>query len=250
MKRVTSLFLSMALLFGLNVFAQEETTETPASSTDATPTDATPMSDSRQSIALNFGLQGIGLDYGYKLNDKFSLRGGFMTLPISITDFDYEFDGTQTAVNANVNFTHISVKADYYPFKNSSFKLIAGFGYFLNNKADATIILTENIYFGEDGDGDGNGDFVFTPDDIGRIDIGLDWTDFNPYFGIGFGRTVPNKSVGFGIDLGMFYMGSPDVSVIATGMLEDTSEEEAELEENLSEYAWLPQLNFRLSFRL
>jgi hypothetical protein len=206
--------------------------------------------ESKHSIALNLGLQGAGLEYAYAFNQQFALRGGFMTLPISITNFNYDFDGTQTAINANVNFTHLSVKADYYPFASSSFKIIGGFGYFLNNEADATILLTEAIYFGDDTDGDGKGDFVFEPDDIGQINIGLDWTSFNPFIGLGFGRAVPNKSVGFGMDFGMFYMGAPDVTINATNMLEDTEEEEAELEENLKDYAWLPQMNFRLTFRL
>lgn len=241
----TKSLLSAALLFaGSLAFAQDAD----APSSDNSSTDG--ILESHHAVGLNFGLQGVGLDYGYAFNQHFALRGGFMTLPISITDFNYDFDGTQTAINANVNFTHLYAKAEYYPFSGSSFKLIGGLGYFLNNEADATILLTESIFFGDDADGDGNGDFEFTPDDIGRIDIGLNWSDINPYFGLGFGRAVPNKSVGFGMDIGMFYMGEPDVSVNATGMLEDTEEEEAELEENLKDYAWLPQINFRLSFRL
>ena len=51
------------------------------------------------------------------------------------------------------------------------------------------------------------------------------------------------------VDMGMFYMGSPNVSVDATGMLEDTSKEEEQLQANFADYKWLPQLNFRISFR-
>ena len=35
-------------------------------------------------------------------------------------------------------------------------------------------MLDESIYFGDDGDGDGLGDFELI-DEIGNIDIGVDW---------------------------------------------------------------------------
>jgi len=243
MKTKIGALLLTAVMGHLSLMGQDDSGASSSSSSSG-------LLDHKHAVALDFGIQGIGLDYAYAFNPHLALRAGFMTLPISVTNLNYDFDGTQTAINANVNFTHLSVKADWYPWESSSFKLIAGFGYFLNNNADATILLTDAIYFGDDTDGDGNGDFVFEPEDIGQIQIALDWADFNPYVGLGFGRAVPNKSVGFGMDFGAFYMGSPDVTVNATGMLEDTNEEEAELEENLSAYAWLPQINFRLSFRL
>jgi hypothetical protein len=44
-------------------------------------------------------------------------------------------------------------------------------------------------------------------------------------------------------------MGSPNVTVEATQMLEDTAKEEEQLQSSFADYKWLPQLNFRISFR-
>lgn len=208
-----------------------------------------PEKKHKHAIAIDFGAQGVGLDYGYSLNRHFAAHLGFMMLPVSIEDYAYDFEGTKTQMDLNVKFSHMALKLDYYPFAWSGFKLMAGVAYFLNNEADVNIMLDESIYFGDDGDGDGLGDFEFTPDEIGNIDIGVDWDAFSPYFGFGFGRAVPDGYMDFGMDLGVFYMGSPKVTVDATGMLEDTSQEEEELQANFADYKWLPQLNFRISIR-
>ena len=251
-----SIFL---LALPLLSFAQDAETEgtTPEQNVDeSAPTqemEITPLVETekkhRNAIAIDFGAQGVGLDYGYSLNRHFAVHLGYMMLPVSIEDYAYDFQGTKTQMDIDVKFSHMALKLDYYPFAWSGFKLMAGVAYFMNNEADVNIMLDESIYFGDDGDGDGFGDFEFTPDEIGNIDIGVDWDAFNPYFGFGFGRAVPDGYMDFGMDMGMFYMGSPNVSVDATGMLEDTSKEEEQLQANFADYKWLPQLNFRISFR-
>jgi hypothetical protein len=228
-------------------FAQDAPPPPPTEESTFTPL----IEPGAMALGLNFGLPGVGLDFAYKINQSFSARARFQTLPFELNDFEYTLDGQDLLADVTLNFSQIGIVADYYPFKSSSFKLMAGVSYFINNSFSATIAINDTLYVGEDGsDADDLGDFVFYPDDIGTITIASEWGQIVPYMGLGFGRAVPNKRVGFGIELGAYYIGAPDVNVDATGMLTETSEEEAGLEEGLSEYAWLPQINLRLSVRL
>ncbi len=198
----------------------------------------------RHGIGLVFGVPGIGLDYGYRLNPNIMFRLRGQTLPFSVNDYDFEIDDQDVLVDLDMNLTQIGVVVDYHPFSNSSFKLIGGLTYFVQSKIDVGVLVSDTLFLGE------NNDFVFYPEDIGRIDIKTNWNSVVPYIGLGFGRAVPKKRVGFGIELGTHYVNSPKVQVLATGMLEDTSESGPQLENDLADFKWLPQFNFRLSIRL
>jgi len=206
-------------------------------------------SQHKNSLGLNFGIQGVGLDYGRSINNQINLRLRGQALPISLDDMNFSASDQDLLVDLDLEYSNIGLIVDYEPFKNSSFKLMGGASYFLQNTVSGFAELTEPLYFGDDGsDPDDKGDFVFTPEDIGTIDAEFIWADFAPYVGFGFGRTMSKNSIGFAVELGAFYMGSPDINIKATGMIEETAQEEAELEDNLSDINWLPQLNFRLSY--
>lgn len=54
------------------------------------------------------------------------------------------------------------------------------------------------------------GNYVFTPDASGNLDVTARVRRVRPYFGIGFGRAVPRKSrVGCSLDIGVQYWGKP-----------------------------------------
>ena len=204
----------------------------------------------KNSLGINIGAQGIGLDYGRKITRHFNVRLRGQALPISLDDIDVTASDQDLLVDLDVDYSNIGLIFDYEPFMGSSFKLMAGASYFIGNTLSGFAEVTEPLYFGDDGsDADDKGDFVFTPNDIGTLDGEFIWADIAPYGGLGFGRTISKFGFGFGIELGAYYMGSPDINIEATGMIEETSAEEEELEDNLSEIKWLPQLNFRFSFR-
>ncbi len=246
-KPLKQLLLAGAMAISVISHAQDANPPSPPAEPTVTPL----IEPGAMALGLNFGLPGVGLDFAYKVNNSFSGRLRFQTLPFELNDFEYNLDGQNLLADVTLNFTQIGIVADYYPFESSSFKLMVGLSYFINNKFSSTIAINDTLYVGEDGsDADDLGDFVFYPDDIGTISISSEWGQIVPYMGLGFGRAVPNKRVGFGIELGAYYLGAPDVNVDATGMLTETSQEEAGLEEGLAEYAWLPQINLRLSVRL
>ena len=204
------------------------------------------------SFGLNLGSHGIGLDYARNMTENVTLRGRFQALPFNLEDFTaVELDGKPTIIDANVKIHNVSILADWYPFKNSSFKLMGGVSYFFNNEVTTDILINETIYLGEDGDdADSEGDFVFYPEDLGRIGIDVEWNKVAPYFGIGFGRAVPNKVVALSVEMGAFYVGEPKVSMTADGLLAGTEESASDLESTMSTYSIIPQINARIAFRI
>lgn len=204
------------------------------------------------SFGLNLGTHGAGLDYARNMSEKITLRGRFQVLPLKVEDFtSIKLDGKPTIIDANVKINNASILADWYPFKNSSFKLMGGLTYFFNNEISTDILIDETIYLGEDGDdADSEGDFVFYPEDLGRIGIDIDWNRIAPYFGFGFGRAVPNKVVALSLEMGAFYVGEPKVGMTADGLLAGTEESASDLEAALSTYSFIPQINARIAFRI
>lgn len=206
---------------------------------------------SKHAIGINFGTQGLGLDYAYRINPHFSARMRGMYTNFEIQDYPYTLDGQDINVNVALDLQHVGLIFDYYPSKNSSFKLMAGAAYFLQNNISLGIRIQDTLYIGDDGpDPDDKGDFVYYPDDIGGIDLGVTWNQIAPYVGLGFGRAVPKGRIGFALELGAYYTGAPQIESASYGLIEISKAEEAELQDNLAQFAWYPQMNFRLSIKL
>ena len=105
------------------------------------------------------------------------------------------------------------------------------------------------------------GEIEVTEESLGYTSTMISVSKVNPYFGIGFGRSISkNRLVGFGIDLGAAYIGSPKVTLTATGMVSPTAEpyptedgyasNDEIIENNIKNFQFYPYINFQLSFRL
>lgn len=197
--------------------------------------------DGRGALAINLSTVGIGIEYAHNINKHLNARLRLNLLQISNLEQAMELGGAPTFITANVDIFNTDLLLEYLPFSNKNFKLVVGGSFISSGKADINIAYNEAIKYG---------DIVIEPEDIGDMTIGVDYAGFAPYMGLGWGRAVPRKNVGFGIEIGTYYVGSPDVSLAATNMLADTSQEEGQLQENMNDYKWFPFLNLRLAFRL
>lgn len=197
--------------------------------------------DGRSAIAINISSVGIGLEYAHNLNEHLNARLRFNAFQLSDLEQALELSGAPTLVTANVNIFTTDLLLEYLPFPQRNFKLVVGGSFISSGKGDVNIAYNESIKYG---------DIIIAPEDIGDMTIGVDYGGFAPYMGLGWGRAVPRKRVGFGIEIGTYYVGSPEVTLTATNMLVNTSQEEGQLQENMGDYKWFPFLNMRLSFRL
>ena len=202
----------------------------------------------RMALGLHGGLVGVGVDLGYQLNPMLGFRAKYSVVPITqileYSGYDMprkmEFSGANLLVDISAKLDHGDFLVDFHPFKNA-FRISAGLGLFAKNNIKINAAFLDSTQFGE---------ITFTPDDIGSI--GLNWVlnTANPYLGIGFGRPTPKHRIGLGLDLGAFYIGPPKPDILATGMVNRTSEQTPKLQENLKEYQWLPVMSLRFAVAL
>jgi len=225
---------------GFSTVLAQESSDSTATAIEAK-ADKYPMWQNRSAIGISAGLPGFGLDYAYNINRSLNVRVGFLAFSFSDYNTDLEISGQSVNVNANLNSTVFDLMLEYQPSSNHAFKLVAGLSYLNNVGVNTLILLNDDI---------GYGDLIIDNEEIGDIDVTLDYTGIAPYLGFGFGRAVPKKRAGFSIELGAYYAGGPDVTIKASGMLENTSEEEQQLEDNLDSYSWIPRAMMRLTIKL
>ena len=139
------------------------------------------------------------------------------------------------------NFWNASLLAEIHPFPNESFHFTAGlffgsknfihfrntnegaldFLYAANNKID-DYNRAFNTHFSPLGLK--FGDYVFTADQNGNVDVRMKTNAVKPYLGIGFGKHIAQKHrLSFAAELGLIFWGTPkfvlnnDVEIKASG---------------------------------
>ncbi|OYU95493.1 MAG: hypothetical protein CFE21_10135 [Bacteroidetes bacterium B1(2017)] len=174
---------------------------------------ASPKQDSLQAmhksgVGLILSSNGFGAELAHTVlkNGKlvFKLDGNYYNQ--NFTNKAARQNETDVLLNGFVKRGSIGVKLDYHPFRNS-FKLSAGFSVLLN-EVQYTSILRDSVELGN---------IKISPEEVGTLNYSYSLNP-GPYFGIGFGRAIPEKRFGFSLDLGVFYTGISGLNVMGTNM--------------------------------
>lgn len=224
MKKIITTLLFSILIYG-NQYAQEEMTE------DS-------LKVRKNAFGVSFGT-GFGFDYSrtWKEN-KLYLTASFNSFVYSINDIEKEISGENLLINSDLDFKNLDVKISYHPFSNA-FKLVGGIGFFSSSNINVKTTFKDNITVGE---------VEFNSDDSGSLDIDVNWSKTAPYLGLGFGRAVPNKRLGFAFDFGTYFSSSPEITLDATGIIERSKDQEALLNESFESFKFIPYGSFRVSY--
>ncbi|MBC7383908.1 MAG: hypothetical protein H7296_13135 [Bacteroidia bacterium] len=190
---------------------------------------------------VNFSTNGIGVQLSGAItnNNKLIGRISGSYLQYEFKKIEYDVSGTKLSSNVKLTFGSVGGYLDWHPFGNA-FKLTGGVAYLLTNMKGSAYVR----------DSVKQGEITLNTASVGNIQIGVDTRVIAPYMGIGFGRAVPKNRLGFGIEVGTYYIGPPRISFICTGLLEPTSDQEEVLKKNMQQYQWLPQLMININFRL
>jgi hypothetical protein len=194
-------------------------------------------------IGAQASTNGWGATARYAFNDWFSLKTGYENLSVS-----YNFDFSEYEISYDA-------KMDY---KTGGILLLADFSYTKNLYISAGVILNS---FNPELSGVANSDYQYGDITISAEDIG----SFNfkaeselktsPYIGAGY-QALGGKRDGivFRFETGMYYMGPPDISIEADGLLAPTADpafgQDEYLEYQFDAYKIYPVIKFSLSFRL
>lgn len=191
-------------------------------------------------INLNLGTT-PGLSFVYQPYNKLAIRASYSYLKYNLNQ-EQKISNENILLAGNMNMNALGLSVEYYPFVKSSFKIIAGGSLIQKGFISVNASPTANYTFGET---------VFTPQEVGSFLFDLRYDNgFAPFAGIGFGRAVPKKRVGFGFELGTFYLPKPKVTLSGTERLSSMTEQEPKIQSNMDDWRYWPMFNLRLAVRL
>lgn len=209
------------------------------------PPDSLYRSQPQQSISAYLGTTGPGLVYNCVLSqsNRLILRIGGQYAAYRQTVRLRAASDSYIQIKPDITIGQALASLKWHPFPKSSFFVTGGVGYTWH--PDMRFMLQAENKLDLDG-------LVMTPEDVGTVDIGFRWHPVVGYLGWGFGRSLPNKRFGVGVEMGVFYLGKPSVNLDYEGFLETTTIDEQVpiVERNLSNYRYLPTLNLTFSYTL
>lgn len=201
-----------------------------------------PVDKFNTALKINVSTNGAGGDLVFQFTDKAAFRvgGEYLSIP-----YDFTLEQAQMTLRAKSRYKSGGAEALVDIYLLRWLYLCAGAGVsFLEASAEA---VPEDFKYG---------DITLPPSMAGDMSVRLKpGASICPYLGIGFGRTIParqDKPVSFSAEIGCFYIGSPKASVEATGMLgpSGSPEQEANYDQILSRYKFLPSIKLGLSIML
>ena len=239
------------------------------------------------SIGLNTGLTGFGIDVAMPVHKLVTVRAGLSGWSIGNIKFKaintametnqsqmVEEDAVKRAqmvdkveLAVEPNFWNFFLLAEVHPFKNQPFYFSAGlfigsknFLHFRNTNEGALGFLydanqkVENynhvFHTNYQPIGVKFGDYIFTADENGNIDVRMKTNAVKPYIGIGFGQHIAKTHrVSLAVDFGLLFWGTPklllnnDTEIVASGKDSGIG----------SVFSWLkawPNLQLRVAYKI
>lgn len=192
-------------------------------------------------VGLKSGTLGIGGELTTNLAPDVHLDAGIQWFEL---DFDVEIDDIDYDVD--LELLNPLVRLSWYPFAGD-FRISAGV-LFNGSDVDLEATSSEPVEIGNS---------IYLPGDIGSIQGESEFNEIAPYIGIGFGNPL-SQDRGWGItaDIGVAFIGSPNVDLTITGpfadnplLLADLAEEEEEIEDDLDKFRFYPVLSVTLYYR-
>ena len=239
------------------------------------------------SVGIHTGISGSGIDVTMPVHRLITVRAGYSGMHFGDIKFKtistaqeltatalVEDDAIRRAQMADKielavkpNFWNMFLLAEIHPFTNESFHFTAGlyfgsknFLHFRNTNDGALAFLYDannkvmdyNRAFDTRFSPVGLkfGDYVFTADENGNVDVMMKTNAVKPYLGIGFGKHIAQKhrlSVAF--DLGLIFWGSPKF-VLNNGTEIKASGKEAGITQVFSWLKAWPSLQIKLAYKI
>jgi hypothetical protein len=233
MKKTLLLYIAL-LLFAFNVKSQNDK-----------------MFSVKNSITTTKGLylggvastNGWGAEVKYLFNEKFTVKTGAETLNFSAS---FNFDENDISYDGSVDYKTggIFLLADY----NFVYHLYLSSGVVFNSfNPEVTGHSVSPLEYG---------DITIPAEDVGDFKFSFSpKTKVSPYGGLGWRSFIgKDKRLALNFETGIYYMGSPQVEIEATGLLAPTADpalgQKEKLESQLEQYKIYPVIKFNLAVKL
>jgi hypothetical protein len=193
-------------------------------------------------LGAKVGTLGLGGEVTTDLLPQVNLRGSLQWL-----DFNYDTDIGDIHYDLDLEFLHPLAVVDWYPF-GGSFRLSGGV---LFDGTDICLDATAAQSFEIGGR-------TYEPEDLGSLRGEVEFNAVAPYVGLGFGNPLsPDRRWGLALEIGVAFIGSPDVTLSATSpnqaladqLAGDLAREEQDIEDDLEKFQFYPVLSLSLFYR-
>ena len=239
------------------------------------------------SVGLNTGLTGAGIDVAMPVHKIVTVRAGISGWNIGDIKFKaintaseitsmqmVEEDAIRRAqivdkveLAANPNFWNFYLLGEVHPFKNQPFYFSAGlfvgsqnFVHFRNTNEGALGFLYDANQKVEDYNrlyrtnypsiGLKFGDYIFTSDENGNIDVRMKTNAVKPYIGVGFGQHLAKTHrVSLAVDAGLLFWGTPKF-VLNNGTEIDSSGRNSGITGALKWLKAWPNIQVRVAYKI
>ena len=192
------------------------------------------------SIQLFAGSQGMGADVKYGFLSRLSGRAGFAVIPVNVNNV-YGFNSFAANDQLSAKFSNVHLLADYSPFSSSFFRIVGGAAYLIRGDANVIISPSGTYQFGSQ---------TITNNQIGQLNAEATWKGIAPYLGFGLFKSFPQRLFNINVDIGTYYISSPQTSLTGTKMLSDNSSQQPQFNSNMQGYRWLPVLQLNFNFKI
>ena len=211
------------------------------------------------SVGAEVGTMGVGVDISMPVTHFVDVQAGFSMIPkigfntsIGLNQYYSGYGDIPMRGQTLMKNGKILVNVMPIPFL-TSFHVTAG-AYIgpedimgMYNKEPLLGVAEYNASNPDNKIGLALGDYLLEPDAMGNIDGKLKVFKAKPYIGIGFGRGVPKRRVGFKFDLGCVFWGKPtvycnDIEVPDT----DLDGDGADALRIITKFKFYPVMNFRI----
>ena len=239
------------------------------------------------SVGASAGLTGLGIDVAVPVHKIVTIRAGFSGMPFG--DIKFKAINTATEITqmqmveedavkqaqlvdkvelaVKPNFWNFYVLGEVHPFKNQPFYFSAGlfagsqnFIHFRNTNDGALGYLYDANQKVEDYNriyrtnyppiGLKFGDYVFTADEDGNIDVRMKTNAVKPYLGVGFGQIFPKTHrVSLAVDAGLLFWGAPKF-VLNNGTEIESSGKDSGITSALSWLKAWPNVQLRVAYKI
>ncbi len=186
---------------------------------------------------------GFGGEIKYIFNKQFTIKASYETLNFSS---DYSFNESDIDYDAT------------FDYKTGGISLLGDFNFTRNLYVSSGVLFNDfnPKITGHAASDLEYGDITIPASMVGDFKFSIKpGMKVSPYAGIGFRAFFgENKRVVFNTEIGMFYMGSPEIEIEATGLLAPTADPahgQKEIFENqLEQYKFYPVLKLNLAIKL
>lgn len=216
------------------------------------------------SVGAEVGTMGLGVDLAMPISPFVDVQAGYVFIPkISYNtkiDMNKDLAGIhENPVKGTMQSNGGKFLVNVMPAPHvTSFHITAGL-YFGSAEPVGLVdrepmpfeIYQHNLAFPDDQRGLALGDYLLKPDKNGHIDATLKTNTVKPYLGIGIGRAVPHKRIGFKVDLGCVFWGKPTIWNNGEEVLDtDAGGDDGGVMKIMTKFRVYPVLNFRLCGRI